>query len=91
MLNISLMQKESEFKTLKQENEQNLIKINTLVRTQEDEKSKASALKTNEIKLNQNIESLNTKIENLMNDNTKLEDEKQNLHDACQQSDSKYR
>ena len=52
LLQISLNTKESEFKTLKQENEQNLIKINTLVRTQEDEKSKANALKTQETKLN---------------------------------------
>jgi len=68
-----------------------MIKINTLDRTMEDEKSKASALKANELKLNAQIESLNTKIENLMHDNTKLDDEKQNLQEACQQSDSKYR
>ena len=70
------MQKESEFKTLKQENEQNMIKINTLIRTQEDEKSKAKALKESETKLNQLIDSLNAKINSLNNENEKLDQEK---------------
>ena len=84
LLQINLNAKESEFKTLKQENEQNLIKINTLVRTQEDEKSKANALKTQETKLNQEIERLNAKIDELNKENEKLDGEKQNLHEACQ-------
>jgi len=91
LLNISLMHKESEFKTLKQENEQNLIKINTLNRTQEDEKSKASALKANEIKLNQQIESLNTKIESLNDANQNLKVETEKLQEGLQNSDHNNR
>ena len=61
-----------------------MIKINTLVRTQEDEKSKASVLKTQETKLLQSIDSLNAKIEDLKNENDKLDTEKQDLQAACQ-------
>ena len=43
-LMVELQKKESSFKTLTQENEQNVIKINTMMRTQEDEKSKAAQL-----------------------------------------------
>jgi len=53
-----------------------MIKINTLIRTQEDEKSKAKALKESETKLNQLIDSLNAKINSLNNENEKLDQEK---------------
>ena len=91
MLQISLNTKESEFKTLKQENEQNLIKINTLVRTQEDEKSKANALKTQETKLNQEIAHLNATIADLKKENDKLDGEKSHLNEACSKWQSENR
>ena len=71
-LQLNLFKKESEFKTIKQENEQNMIKINTLERTQEDEKSKAAALRLSEEQLNGKIRELNVLIQS-------LEDKNQNL------------
>ena len=65
-LQLQLHMKESEFKTLKQEFEQNEIKIKTLIRTQEDEKSKANALKASEDKLLAEAEDMQKK---LMQDN----------------------
>jgi len=57
--------KESEFKSLKQEHEQSEIKIKTLNRTQEDEKSKANALKASEDKLIGEAEEMQKKLRNL--------------------------
>ena len=64
-LQLQLFQKESEFKTLKQEYEQNEIKIKTLIRTQEDEKSKANALKASEEKLTSDVAERDKEIEAL--------------------------
>ena len=64
-LQLQLHMKESEFKTLKQEFEQNEIKIKTLIRTQEDEKSKANALKASEDKLLAEAEDMQKKLKNL--------------------------
>ena len=49
-----------------------MIKINTLVRTQEDEKSKANALKISETKLTATIDQLNAQIEDLKKENENL-------------------
>lgn len=64
-LQLQLFQKESEFKTLKQEYEQNEIKIKTLIRTQEDEKSKANALKASEEKLTTDVADRDKEIDGL--------------------------
>ena len=69
-LQLQLFQKESEFKTLKQEYEQNEIKIKTLIRTQEDEKSKANALKASEEKLTTDVAERDKEIDGLKSTKT---------------------
>lgn len=69
-LQLQLFQKESEFKTLKQEYEQNEIKIKTLIRTQEDEKSKANALKASEEKLTTDVADRDKEIDGLKSTKT---------------------
>jgi len=56
-----------------------MIKINTLIRTQEDEKSKAKVLKESETKLNQMIENLNSQIKNLSTEKENLTSDKLSL------------
>lgn len=90
-LQLQLFQKESEFKTLKQEFEQNEIKIKTLIRTQEDEKSKANALKASEDKLTEDLSEMQKKLKNLegqckqlTDNNSEIESHKQMLQNDLQ-------
>jgi len=87
-LQLALFQKESEFKTLKQENEQNLIKINQNARSQEDEKSKSAALKASEEKLTAEIAKMNKKIEELVSQNENLEKTKEQQEEIIKQLNS---
>ena len=61
------------------------------MRTQEDEKSKANALKTQETKLNQEIAHLNGTIDDLKKENDKLDGEKLHLNEACSKWQSENR
>ena len=61
-----------------------MIKINTMVRNTEDEKSKASALKASEERLTATIEQLNSKIASLDDKNGGLQHNLTELEQQCQ-------
>ena len=61
-----------------------MIKINTMVRNTEDEKSKASALKASEERLTATIEQLNSKIASLDDKNGGLQHNLTELELQCQ-------
>lgn len=67
-----------------------MIKIRTMERTQEDEKSKSAALKASEDKLTIQIEQLKKQIKDLQNDAEILENDKQNVDEAFKKLQGDY-
>lgn len=86
-LQLTLFNKESEFKTLKQDNEQNMIKINTLQRTNEDEKSKADVLKKEKESLKLTVDKLNETVSKLTSEKEALDHEKQHTKDELKEKE----
>ena len=88
-LEMKLLNKDSELKTLKQEVEQNHIKLKQMERTMEDEKSKANALKQSEDKLNSDIEALKKKQANLQSEHDDLKETKMQLDENMSKLENK--